>query len=341
MRVDEFDYYLPPHLIAQTPLDKRSDSRLMVVKRRTGEFQHKYFYQIGELLTENDLLVINDTKVYPSRLYGEKTDTKAKVEVLLIKEIKKDTWEALTKPAKRIKKGTVISFGNGLLNATCLEEKEEGIRVFALAYQGILVEILEKIGTMPLPPYIRKTLNDQSRYQTVYAHEYGSAAAPTAGLHFTQEILAGLKAKGVTICYVTLHVGLGTFRPVTSDFVEEHHMHSEYFYMPEETARILNEAKKQGKRIVSVGTTSTRTLETIMQKYGKFVACSGETDIYIYPPYEFKAVDALMTNFHLPKSTLLMLVSAFATKEIMLNAYKNAIANEYRFFSFGDCMLIE
>ncbi|HHU24667.1 MAG: tRNA preQ1(34) S-adenosylmethionine ribosyltransferase-isomerase QueA [Bacilli bacterium] len=341
MRVDEFDYYLPPHLIAQTPLDKRSDSRLMVVKRRTGEFQHKYFYQIGELLTENDLLVINDTKVYPSRLYGEKTDTKAKVEVLLLKEIKKDTWEALTKPAKRIKKGTVISFGNGLLNATCLEEKEEGIRVFALAYQGILVEILEKIGTMPLPPYIRKTLNDQSRYQTVYAHEYGSAAAPTAGLHFTQEILAGLKAKGVTICYVTLHVGLGTFRPVTSDFVEEHHMHSEYFYMPEETARILNEAKKQGKRIVSVGTTSTRTLETIMQKYGKFVACSGETDIYIYPPYEFKAVDALMTNFHLPKSTLLMLVSAFATKEIMLNAYKNAIANEYRFFSFGDCMLIE
>lgn len=341
MRVDEFDYYLPLHLIAQTPLDKRSDSRLMVVKRRTGEFQHKYFYQIGELLTENDLLVINDTKVYPSRLYGEKTDTKAKVEVLLIKEIKKDTWEALTKPAKRIKKGTVISFGNGLLNATCLEEKEEGIRVFALAYQGILVEILEKIGTMPLPPYIRKTLNDQSRYQTVYAHEYGSAAAPTAGLHFTQEILAGLKAKGVTICYVTLHVGLGTFRPVTSDFVEEHHMHSEYFYMPEETARILNEAKKQGKRIVSVGTTSTRTLETIMQKYGKFVACSGETDIYIYPPYEFKAVDALMTNFHLPKSTLLMLVSAFATKEIMLNAYKNAIANEYRFFSFGDCMLIE
>lgn len=341
MRVDEFDYYLPLHLIAQTPLDKRSDSRLMVVKRRTGEFQHKYFYQIGELLTENDLLVINDTKVYPSRLYGEKTDTKAKVEVLLLKEIKKDTWEALTKPAKRIKKGTVISFGNGLLNATCLEEKEEGIRVFALAYQGILVEILEKIGTMPLPPYIRKTLNDQSRYQTVYAHEYGSAAAPTAGLHFTQEILAGLKAKGVTICYVTLHVGLGTFRPVTSDFVEEHHMHSEYFYMPEETARILNEAKKQGKRIVSVGTTSTRTLETIMQKYGKFVACSGETDIYIYPPYEFKAVDALMTNFHLPKSTLLMLVSAFATKEIMLNAYKNAIANEYRFFSFGDCMLIE
>ena len=261
--------------------------------------------------------------------------------MLLLREIKKDTWEALTKPARRIKKGTVISFGDGLLKATCIEEEEEGIRVFELAYHGLLIEILERIGTMPLPPYIRKTLKDQSRYQTVYAHEYGSAAAPTAGLHFTEEILAGLKAKGVTICYVTLHVGLGTFRPVTSEVVEEHHMHSEHYYMNEETANTLNEAKKQGKRIVAVGTTSTRTLETIRQKYGKFVACSGETDIYIYPPYEFKAIDALITNFHLPKSTLLMLVSAFATKEIMLNAYKSAIEKEYRFFSFGDCMLIE
>lgn len=341
MRVDEFDYYLPPHLIAQTPLEKRSDSRLMVVNRRTGELKHRYFYQIGDFLTENDCLVINDTKVYPSRLFGEKTDTKAKVEVLLLREIKKDTWEALTKPARRIKKGTVISFDDGLLKATCIEEKEEGIRVFELAYHGLLIEILERIGTMPLPPYIRKTLKDQSRYQTVYAHEYGSAAAPTAGLHFTEEILAGLKAKGVTICYVTLHVGLGTFRPVTSEVVEEHHMHSEHYYMNEETANTLNEAKKQGKRIVAVGTTSTRTLETIRQKYGKFVACSGETDIFIYPPYEFKAIDALITNFHLPKSTLLMLVSAFATKEIMLNAYKSAIEKEYRFFSFGDCMLIE
>ena len=341
MKTEEFDYYLPENLIAQTPIEKRDNSKLMIVDKKTGEITHEVFYNIINYLDENDVLVLNDTKVIPARIIGEKTDTKAVIELLLLKNIKDDEWEVLAKPAKRIKIGTVISFGNGLLKATCTAIGEEGIRNIKFTYSGIFYEILDKLGSMPLPPYIHEKLKDKDRYQTVYAKNLGSAAAPTAGLHFTNELLAKIKNKGIEICYVTLHVGLGTFRPVNVEDVTKHKMHSEFYEMSREVADTLNEAKLKGKRIVSVGTTSTRVLETVMNKFGHFEETSGWTDIFIYPGYKFKAVDTQITNFHLPKSTLIMLVSAFASKEIILNAYNEAVKNNYRFFSFGDSMMLK
>ncbi len=341
MKTEDFNYELPEELIAQTPIKDRDQSKLLVLDKNTGNIEHKHFNNIIDYLDEDDVLVLNDTKVIPARLYGIKEDTNAHIEVLLLKEENNNTWQCLTKPAKRIKIGTIISFGDGLLKAECIETKEEGIRVFKLHYKGILYEILDKLGEMPLPPYIHEKLDDKNRYQTVYAKNIGSAAAPTAGLHFTKELLEKVKQKNITICYVTLHVGLGTFRPVNVEDVTKHKMHSEFYMMSKETANILNNAKKNNKRIISVGTTSTRTLETIINKYNEFKECSGWTDIFIYPGYEFKAINALITNFHLPKSTLLMLVSALAGKENILNAYNEAIKNNYRFFSFGDAMFIK
>lgn len=340
MKIEEFDYELPEELIAQTPLEKRDESRLMVLSKKTGEVEHKHFKDILSYLQSGDTLVLNDTKVLPARLYGEKEDTKAAIEVLLLKNIVGDTWECLVKPARRIKKGSTVVFGNGKLKATCTSVQDEGIRHFVFSYEGIFLEVLEELGTMPLPPYIHEQLEDQSRYQTVYAKEVGSAAAPTAGLHFTKELLKKIEDKGVHIAYITLHVGLGTFRPVSVDIVEEHTMHSEFYQMTKEVADLLNATKKQGGRIISVGTTSTRTLETIMGLYGEFCECSGWTDIFIYPGYEFKSIDGLITNFHLPKSTLVMLVSALAGKEHILRAYQLAVDEKYRFFSFGDAMFI-
>ncbi len=341
MKLEEFDYNLDENLIAQTPLEKRDTSKLMVLDRKTGAIAHKHFPNILDYLEKGDTLVLNDTKVLPARLIGIKEQTNAVIEVLLLNNIKKDNWECLVKPARRIKVGTIVSFGDSKLKAKCIEEKEEGIRIFTFMYEGIFLEILDSLGTMPLPPYIHEKLKDQSRYQTIYAKEVGSAAAPTAGLHFTKELLEKIKEKGVNIAYITLHVGLGTFRPVNVSNIEEHKMHSEYYHMSKEVANLLNETKKNNKKIIAVGTTSTRTLETIMAKYNEFRECSGNTDIFIYPPYEFKAIDALITNFHLPKSTLLMLVSAFSSKEFILNAYNEATKNKYRFFSFGDAMLIK
>ena len=340
MKTDDFDFELPTELIAQTPLSVRDASKLLVLDKETGNITHTHFHNITDYLVKGDTLVLNDTKVMPARLYGTKIDTKAVIEVLLLKELSNDTWECLTKPAKRIKVGTIVKFGNKL-EAECLEIKEEGIRVFKLKYEGILFEILDELGEMPLPPYIHEKLKDQSRYQTVYAKDEGSAAAPTAGLHFTQELLKDIEAMGVNVVFITLHVGLGTFRPVNVEDVTKHHMHSEFYMMNKESAEILNLAKKEKRRIISVGTTSTRTLETIMNLYNEFKECSGWTDIFIYPGYKFKAIDALITNFHLPKSTLVMLVSALAGKENIMNAYNEAIKKEYRFFSFGDSMFIK
>lgn len=341
MKTDDFDYNLPEELIAQTPLEKRDNSRLMIVDKKTGEIKHEVFHNIINYMDSNDVLVLNDTKVMPARILGQKVDTKAVIELLLLKNIDGDEWECLAKPAKRIKIGTVISFGNGKLKSTCIGIGEEGIRIMKFQYSGIFYEILDELGNMPLPPYIKEKLSDNDRYQTVYAKEIGSAAAPTAGLHFTKELLLEIANKGIKICYITLHVGLGTFRPVNVDDVTNHKMHSEFYSMSKETAVILNEAKKNGQRIISVGTTTTRTLETIMNKYGTFKETSGWTDIFIYPGYKFKGIDAQITNFHLPKSTLIMLVSAFATKDIILNAYNEAVKNKYRFFSFGDSMFIK
>ncbi len=341
MKTDDFDYNLPEELIAQTPLKQRDASRLMVLDKKTGSIEHKHFSDIIDYLDEGDTLVLNDTKVLPARLIGEKEDTKAVIEILLLKNIENDDWECLTKPARRIKEGTVVNFGNGLLKAKCIKELDDGIRHFTLIYDGILYEILDKLGTMPLPPYIHEKLEDQSRYQTVYAKELGSAAAPTAGLHFTKELLQKIEEKKINICYVTLHVGLGTFRPVSVSDVKDHKMHSEYYHMSKEVAEILKQTKKNKKRIISVGTTSTRVLETVITKYNDFCECSGFTDIFIYPGYKFGAVDALITNFHLPKSTLVMLVSALAGKEHILNAYNIAVKEKYRFFSFGDAMFIK
>ena len=341
MKTEDFNYNLPEELIAQTPLAKRDDSRLMILDRKTGKIKHDIFHNIINYLNPDDVLVLNDTKVMPARIIGEKQDTGAIIELLLLKNIENDTWEVLVKPAKRVKEGTIISFGDGMLLAKCVGVGEEGIRNVKFNYDGIFYEILDKLGSMPLPPYIKEKLADKDRYQTVYAKNIGSAAAPTAGLHFTNELLEAIKSKGIKICYITLHVGLGTFRPVNVEDVTTHKMHSEFYQMSKEVADTLNEAKKAGKRIVSVGTTSTRTLETIMTKYGSFKETSGWTDIFIYPGYKFKAIDAQITNFHLPKSTLIMLVSAFATKEIILNAYEEAVKNKYRFFSFGDSMFIK
>mgnify|MGYP001625216842 FL=1 len=341
MKIEDFDFELPEKLIAQTPIDKRDSSKMMVVDKETGNIEHHVFSDIVNLLNKGDVLVLNDTKVMPARLFGVKEDTLAHIEVLLLKNIKDDVWSCLVKPAKRVRVGTVISFGEGLLKAKCISIKEEGIREFEFIYDGIFYEILDKLGTMPLPPYIKEKLEDKDRYQTVYAKNIGSAAAPTAGLHFTKELLDKINGKGVIICYVTLHVGLGTFRPVTVEDVTNHKMHSEYYEMDEDTANILNKAKEEGRKIISVGTTSVRVLETVMNKYNKFCKCNGWTDIFIYPGYKFKAVDNLITNFHLPKSTLIMLVSALASKKIILNAYHEAIKNKYRFFSFGDSMFIK
>ncbi|MCM1370617.1 MAG: tRNA preQ1(34) S-adenosylmethionine ribosyltransferase-isomerase QueA [Clostridium sp.] len=340
MKVEEFNFNLPNELIAQTPLEKRDLSRLLVLDKKTGEITHKHFTDIIDYLEKGDTLVLNDTKVLPARLYGIKEDTNAKIEILMLKEVTNDIWECLVKPAKRVKIGTVISFGNKL-KAECIDEFDEGIRHFKLIYDGILYEILDELGDMPLPPYIHEKLKDKNRYQTVYAKKEGSAAAPTAGLHFTVDLLEKIKSKGVNIVYITLHVGLGTFRPVNVENVEKHKMHSEFYMMSDNTANVLNETRKNKKKIISVGTTSTRTLETIMNLYGEFKECSGTTDIFIYPGYKFKAVDKLITNFHLPKSTLVMLVSALAGKDNIMNAYKIAIENEYRFFSFGDSMFIK
>ena len=341
MRTDDFDFELPEELIAQTPIKNRDQSRMLVLDKKTGEIEHKHFNNILDYLNENDVLVLNDTKVMPARLYGQKEETNALIEVLLLKEKTNNTWECLVKPAKRVKIGTVVNFGDGILKAKCIEIKDEGIRVFKLIYDGILYEILDKLGEMPLPPYIHEKLEDKDRYQTVYAKNIGSAAAPTAGLHFTKELLEKVKEKGITVLYITLHVGLGTFRPVNVEDVTKHKMHSEFYMMSKETAEILNKAKKNNQRIISVGTTTTRTLETIMNLYDEFRECSGWTSIFIYPGYEFKAIDSLITNFHLPKSTLLMLVSALAGKDKIMKAYHEAVKEKYRFFSFGDSMFIK
>ena len=341
MKLEDFDYYLPEELIAQTPLVKRDESRLLVLDKETGNIEHKKFYDIIDYLTPGDTLVLNDTKVLPARLIGTKEETGAVIEILLLKNIEGDKWECLTKPARRIKEGTVVTFGNGELKAKCCGVFDEGIRHFELIYDGILMEILERLGTMPLPPYIHENLEDQSLYQTVYAKEVGSAAAPTAGLHFTKELLKQIEEKGINIAYVTLHVGLGTFRPVSVDNIEEHEMHSEFYSMTKEVADLLNKTKKEGHNIIAVGTTSTRTLETIASQYNEFKECNGWTNIFIYPGYEFKGIDKLITNFHLPKSTLVMLVSALAGRENILNAYKIAVEDKYRFFSFGDAMFIK
>ena len=340
MNINDFDFELDESLIAQHPLDKRDSSRLMVVDRKSGNIYHKSFKDVISYMNSGDTLVLNDTKVIPARLIGIKEDTGAVIEVLLLKDLGNNSWEALVKPQRRVKVGTIISFGNGELKVECTKVFDEGICHFKLIYSGILMEILDKLGTMPLPPYIHEKLNDQSRYQTVYAKNLGSAAAPTAGLHFTKELLEEIKAKGVNIVYITLHVGLGTFRPVKEENILDHKMHSEYYSMSKETADILTNTRKNDHKIISVGTTVTRTLETIMTKYNEFKECSGNTDIFIYPGYKFKGIDMQITNFHLPKSTLIMLVSAFATREIILNAYHEAVKNRYRFFSFGDSMLI-
>ena len=318
MKTEDFDFDLPEELIAQTPLERRDASKLLVLDKTTGEVSHRHFTDVINYMEKGDTLVLNDTKVMPARLYGVKEETGAVIEVLLLKDEGNNIWECLTKPAKRIKEGTIVSFGDGKLKAKCIEVLDEGIRKFKLEYKGILYEILDELGEMPLPPYIHEKLKDKDRYQTVYAKNVGSAAAPTAGLHFTKDLLEKIKAKGVNIAYITLHVGLGTFRPVNVEDVTKHKMHSEYYVMSAEVADLLNKTKEEGHKIISVGTTSTRTLETIASLYGKFKECSGWTDIFIYPGYEFKGIDYLITNFHLPKSTLVMLVSALAGKDNIL-----------------------
>ncbi|WP_100011932.1 tRNA preQ1(34) S-adenosylmethionine ribosyltransferase-isomerase QueA [Lentibacillus sediminis] len=341
MNINEYDFDLPEELIAQTPLKDRSSSRLLVLDKEIGEVAHRQFTDITGYLQKGDCLVLNDTKVLPARLYGVKQDTGANVEVLLLHQREGDSWEVLTKPAKKIKIGTEISFGEGKLTAVCTGYKDHGGRILEFSYEGIFYEVLDALGEMPLPPYIKEKLPEKDRYQTVYAREEGSAAAPTAGLHFTEELLEEIKQIGVEIVFITLHVGLGTFRPVSAENIEEHEMHAEFYQMSEEAAETLTKARQNGGRIISVGTTSTRTLETIARDLdGAFAAASGWTDIFIYPPYEFRAVDGLITNFHLPKSTLVMLISAFAGREKVLHAYREAVNERYRFFSFGDAMFI-
>ena len=338
--VEQFDFYLPEELIAQSPSEIRDHSRLMVVNKKTGEIEHKHFYDIINYLKPGDVLVRNNSKVIPARLFGLKEETGAHVEVLLLKDKGNNVYECLCGNAKVIKVDTIITFGNGELKAKCIEVKDEGIREMELIYEGILFEILDKLGQMPLPPYIHQQVKDNSRYQTVYAKIEGSAAAPTAGFHFTEDLFEKIKQKGIEVLDVTLHIGLGTFRPVKVDNILDHHMHSEAFEMTEEVANKLNKAKQEGRRIIAIGTTSTRTLEAIYQKYNKFVPTRESTNIFIYPGYQFKAIDALITNFHLPKSTLIMLVSAFANKDLILKAYNEAVKEKYRFFSFGDAMFI-
>lgn len=341
LTTSDFDFDLPEELIAQTPLANRSDSRLLTINKITTEMRDLHFTDIIDYLVPGDTLVINNTRVLPARLFGEKEETGAHMEVLLLQNTTGNCWETLVKPAKRAKIGTVISFGDGRLKATVKEILDQGGRIVEFSYEGVFLEILESLGEMPLPPYIKERLNDRERYQTVYAKENGSAAAPTAGLHFTKELLNQLKEKQINIVPITLHVGLGTFRPVSVEHLEDHKMHSEYYCISEEAAQIINETKRRGNRLVAVGTTSIRTLETVgTQNNGQIVAQSGWTDIFISPGYEFSVVDAFITNFHLPKSTLVMLISAYLGREKTLQAYQHAIENKYRFFSFGDAMYV-
>ncbi|MEG2621085.1 MAG: tRNA preQ1(34) S-adenosylmethionine ribosyltransferase-isomerase QueA [Bacilli bacterium] len=340
MKTDDFNYELPEELIAQTPLKDRTKSRMLVLDKSTGKYEDKGFTDFINYLEKGDTLVLNNTKVLPARLIGTKNETGAVIEVLMLRELGFDTWECLSKPAKRIKEGTIIAFSDKL-KAVCVKCADNGLREFKFIYRGIFFEILDELGEMPLPPYIYKKLDDQNRYQTVYAKTVGSAAAPTAGLHFTNEYLEKIKNKGVNVVFITLHVGLGTFRPVSVADVTKHVMHEEYYEMTEEVANLLNETRSNKKRIIAVGTTTTRTLESIVDSNGLFKKESGFTNIFIYPGYNFNGIDALLTNFHLPKSTLIMLISALAGKENILNAYKHAVDEKYRFFSFGDCMFIK
>ncbi|SDM81227.1 S-adenosylmethionine--tRNA ribosyltransferase-isomerase [Psychrobacillus sp. OK028] len=342
MRVEDFDFELPEELIAQTPLLDRTSSKLLIADFEKQSYTHTHFKEILDELNEGDCLVLNDTKVMPARLMGMKEETGANVEVLLLTQIEGDHWETLVKPAKRVKIGTEITFGEGLLKAVCTDIKDHGGRIFRFEYTGVFFEVLDQLGEMPLPPYIHEKLENKDRYQTVYAKEQGSAAAPTAGLHFTDALLNDIRSKGVKIAFVTLHVGLGTFRPVSVDSIDDHEMHSEFYRISKETADVINEIKASGGKIVAVGTTSTRTLETVATKFdGHLQADSGWTSIFIYPGYEFKCIDGMITNFHLPKSTLVMLVSALTSREFILRAYKEAVDLKYRFFSFGDAMFIK
>jgi len=340
MNKSEFYFDLPKELIAQTPLERRDGSRMMHLDKTTGEIEHKHFFDVIDYLNEGDCLVLNDSRVLPARLLG-KRETGGAAEVLLLRDLGNDNWECLVKPGKKLRKNGKVIFGDDLLEAEIFEVKEDGNRIVHFTYEGIFLEILDKLGKMPLPPYIKTELEDPERYQTVYSREIGSAAAPTAGLHFTKELLGKIQEKGINICYVTLHVGLGTFRPVSEEQIEDHEMHSEFCIIPEETAKSINNAKLNNKKIIAVGTTSCRTLESFANDDGTVAEKSGWTDIFIYPGYRFKCIDSLITNFHLPESTLIMLVSALAGRENILNAYKEAVNERYRFFSFGDCMLIE
>ena len=340
MNKSDFDFYLPEELIAQTPLEKRDTSRLLHLDKQTGEIEHKHFYDIKQYLHEGDCLVLNDSRVLPARLIGARP-TGGTVELVLLKDLGDNRWECLSRPGRKTKPGQELVFGNGELTAVVEEVTLGGNRIVKFSYEGIFLEILERLGKMPLPPYIKEELQDSERYQTVYSKELGSAAAPTAGLHFTKELLAEIADMGVKICYVTLHVGLGTFRPVKADKIEDHEMHSEFCIVPEETAETVNAVKRAGGRVIAVGTTSCRTLESFTTQDGILQATSGWTNIFIYPGYKFKCIDALITNFHLPESTLIMLVSALAGRENILNAYNTAVKERYRFFSFGDAMMIE
>ncbi|CAM2781813.1 tRNA preQ1(34) S-adenosylmethionine ribosyltransferase-isomerase QueA [Hathewaya histolytica] len=341
MRVKDFSFDLPEEYIAQHPLEKRDHSRLMVLDKKTGNIEHRVFKDIIEYFNPGDCLILNDTRVLPARLIGHKEGTMGRMEFLLLKRVDKNKWETLVKPGKRAKIGSKFVFGSGELKAEVIDMGEDGSRVVEFSYEGIFEEVLDRLGEMPLPPYITEKLEEKERYQTVYSKEPGSAAAPTAGLHFTEELLGEIKNKGIIVAFVTLHVGLGTFRPVKADTIEEHHMHSEYYQMSKETADIINNTKKNGGRIIGVGTTSCRTIESIGNEHGKVKECSGWTDIFIFPGYKFKVLDALITNFHLPESTLIMLVSALAGKENVMNAYEVAVKEKYRFFSFGDAMFIK
>ena len=340
MRTEDFDYYLPEELIAQHPSDKRDFSRLMVVDRKTGQREDKHFYDIIDYLNEGDLLVMNDTRVIPARLFGHREGKEEEIEVFLLENIEKDKWEVLVRPGKKMKIGTKCIFSDEL-SLEVVDIKEDGNRIVEFSYEGIFQEILDRLGNMPLPPYIKEKLKDKERYQTVYSKNPGSVAAPTAGLHFTKELLKKIEEKGVKLAYITLNVGLGTFRPVKVDDVKNHKMHSEFYEISKETADLINETKKNNKRIISTGTTTTRTLESVYKKNGEIKEDSGWTDIFIYPGFEFKVIDCQITNFHLPKSTLIMLVSALASKEIILDAYKDAVDKKYRFFSFGDAMFLK
>ncbi|MBU5426421.1 tRNA preQ1(34) S-adenosylmethionine ribosyltransferase-isomerase QueA [Tissierella pigra] len=341
MKREDFNFILPEELIAQHPLENREESKLLILDKETGNIEHKHFKDIIDYLSKGDCLVLNDTRVIPARLYGNRPSKEESIEILLLKRMENDIWEVLVKPGKKARPGHTIEFGEGILKGTILSIEEDGTRLIKFEYKGIFEEILDKLGEMPLPPYITEVLEDRERYQTVYSKNIGSAAAPTAGLHFTNRLLEDIKNKGINIAYITLHVGLGTFRPVKVDNILEHHMHSEYYQISEESAAIINNTKSKGGKIISVGTTSTRTLETVSNEDGKITESSGWTDIFIYPGYKFKIVDKLITNFHLPESTLLMLVSALATQENILNAYKIAVEEKYRFFSFGDAMFIK